>query len=184
MANGEPLKFDLATGQVRTAAGEQLLVIPLSSLEEIASTGGANAASRVARGLGVAIGRRVVRGLGSTEGVRKASLEALVTSLAFEVAVAGWGSLTLERWGKALVLALDHAPVADLAIVTALLEGALETLAGREVHGVALPTEGGAIRVLVASEKTAAKARAWSLEGVLVGEVIARLHAQSDGAQT
>jgi hypothetical protein len=184
MANGEPLRFDLATGQVKTAAGERLLLIPLSTLDDLAKSAGAATASRVARGLGVAMGRRAAAKLGSVDGVRGASLEAFVTELAFEVALSGWGSLTLERWGKAMVLALEHAPVADRGVVAALVEGAIEAAAGREVHGAALDGNGGggAVRVLLANEKTAEKARLWTAEGVAAGEIIARLHGQ--GART
>jgi hypothetical protein len=183
MANGEPLRFDLATGQVKTAAGERLLLIPLSTLDDLAKSAGVPTASRVARGLGVSLGRRAAAKLGSIDGVRGASLETFVSELAFEVALSGWGSLTLERWGKAMVLALDHAPVAERGVVAALVEGAIEAAAGREVHGAALAGNGEtAVRVLLASETTAEKARVWSAEGVAASEVIARLHGQ--GAST
>jgi ribosomal protein L18 len=184
MTNGEPLRFDLTTGQVKTDSGERWLLIPLSALDELTQTAGAASAGRLARSLGVSIGRRAATKLGSIDGVRGASLEAFVSELAFEVAVSGWGSLTLERWGKALVLVLDHAPVKEHGVVASLLEGAIEAAAGREVHGAALAGE-GPVRVLLASEKTAEQARLWSAEGIAAGEVIARLHASgSEGARS
>ena len=175
MAIGDPVRFDLATGEVKTGTGERLLLIPLSTLDELVTTAGVETASRVARGLGVSIGRRLGAKLGSIDGVRGASLETFVSELAFEVAVSGWGTVSLERWGKAMVLVVDHAPVKELRLVAALVEGAIEAAVGREVHGVALGGE-GAVRVLLASEKTAERARAWTAEGVAAGEVIARLH--------
>jgi hypothetical protein len=183
MADSDPVKFDLATGQVRTGGGERLLVIPLSALDELAESAGAPAAHRFARGIGVAIGRRLAHELGSVDGVRAASLEAFVSALALEVALAGWGSVSMERWGKAMLVVVDHAPVKAPAIVAAMIEGAIEAAAGREAHGVALGGTGPA-RVLVASEKTAARARIWTAEGVSATEVIARLHAPAGDAQT
>jgi hypothetical protein len=181
MADSDPVRFDLATGQVRTGEGERLIVIPLSALDELAQTAGVPAANRFARGIGVAIGRRLAHRLGSVDGVRGASLEAFVSGLALEVALAGWGSLSMERWGKAMVVVVENAPVKEQAIVAALVEGAIEAAAGREAHGVALAGTGPA-RVLVASEKTASRARLWTAEGVSASDVIARLHAPAGGA--
>jgi hypothetical protein len=181
MANGDPLTFDFATGQVKTAGGERLLLIPLSTLDELASSAGVPAASRMARGLGVSIGRRAASKLGSIDQIRGASLEAVVSELAFEIALAGWGSLTLERWGKAMVLVLGHAPVSEKGVVAALLEGAVEAAVAREVHGAALAGD-GPVRILIANEKTAERARLWSAEGASFGEVVHRLHAQ-EGAE-
>jgi hypothetical protein len=65
--------------------------------------------------------------------------------------------------------------------VAALIEGALETAAGREVHGVVLGGD-GPVRVLLTSAKAAAQARGWTAEGVNAGEVIARLHDATRGA--
>jgi hypothetical protein len=182
MANGEPVRFDLATGQVKTGTGERLLLIPLSTLDELASTVGAEPARRLARTMGVSMGRRLAARLGSIDGVRAASIEAFVSELAFEVALSGWGALSLERWGKAAVLVVNHAAVKEHGMVAALVEGAIEAASGREVHGVALLVKDGRARVLLASDKTAEKARMWTAEGLGAGDVIARLHAPTQGA--
>jgi len=181
MADSHPVSFDLTTGQVQTGDGERLIVVPLAALDELAQTAGTPAASRFARGIGVAIGRRLGKKLGSVDGVRGASLEAFVSALADEIALAGWGSLSMERWGKAMILLVDHPPVKDVGIVAALIEGAVEAAAGREVHGAALGGE-GPVRVLVASEKAASRARLWTAQGIEGGEVIARLHRGGDDA--
>jgi hypothetical protein len=183
MTDSDPVKFDLATGQVRTGDGERLIVVPLSALDELAQTAGVPAANRFARGIGVAIGRRLAGRMGSLDEVRAATLEAFVSGLALEVALAGWGSLSMERWGKAMVVVVDHAPVKEQAIVAALVEGAIEAAAGREAHGVALAGDGPA-RVLIASEKSAARARVWTAEGASGSDVIARLQSPGGDAHT
>jgi hypothetical protein len=181
MSNAEPVRFDLATGQVETDAGERLLLIPLSVLDELAESEGVQTASRLARGVGTAIGRRMARKLGSIEGVRGASLEAFVTELALQMAISGWGSPSLERWGKAMVVSVDHSPVREHALMAALVEGALGAAAGREVHGVVLAGD-GPVRVLLANAKGAVQVRGWTAEGVSASEIIARLHGAARGA--
>jgi hypothetical protein len=176
MTDFEPVRFDLLTGKVQTGQGERALLIPLSALEELSRSAGAAAASRFARDIGLAIGKRIGQKLGSADGVRAASLETFVSALAMEVALAGWGTLSLERWGRAMVVLVDHAPVQEHAIVAALVEGAIHAATGREAHAAALGGH-GPIRVLIASEKTASQARAWTAEGVSHGEVLARIQA-------
>jgi hypothetical protein len=173
--------FDLATGQVRSGGDERVVFVPPSALDELASSPssassfGVEAASRFARAIGAAVGRRAARKLGSSEGVLGASLEAFVSELALEVAVSGWGSLRIERWGHAMVVVVEHAPVEDHRLMAVLVEGAIEAAAGRPVHGVLL---GGEVaRVLVVSEKTAERVRGWMAEGVSGQDAIAKLHA-------
>jgi|HubBroStandDraft_2_1064218.scaffolds.fasta_scaffold35529_2 hypothetical protein len=181
MMNAEPVRFDLATGQVETDAGERLLLIPHSVLDELAETEGMQTASRLARGIGASIGRRVAGKLGSIDGVRGASLEAFVTELALQMAISGWGSPSLERWGKAMVVSVDHAPVKERGLVAALVESTVGAAADREVHGVVL-AGGGPVRVLLTSAKGAVQVRGWMAEGVSGGEIIARLHVAAIGA--
>ncbi len=178
MPHGTPLKFDLATGQVRTGEGERMALIPLSTLDELAQSAGPDAAARFARSVGLAMGRRVAAKLGSSRGVEAASLEGFVTELAMEVGLSGWGSLSLERWGRALVLLVDHPAVKERAIVAALVEGAVEAAAGREVHAAPLSGD-GPVRVMIANRATAERARVWTAQGVAAAEVMARLHASA-----
>jgi hypothetical protein len=171
--------FDLATGHIRSGGGERLVFVPPSALDDLAGSAGVDPTSRFARAIGAAIGKRVTRELGSFEGVEGASLEAFVSKLAFEIALSGWGSLRIERWGRAMVVAVEHAPVADHRLVAALIEGAIEAAAGRAVHGV--PLGGDVARVLIVSEKTAERARGWMAEGVGGQDVIARLQVAAPG---
>jgi hypothetical protein len=158
---------------VRLRGDERLVLVPPSALDDLASSVGIEAASRFARAIGAAVGRRAAQKLGSIEGVFGASLEAFVSELALEVAVSGWGSLSIERWGRAMVVAVEHAPVADHRLIAALIEGAIEGAAGKAVHGISL--RGEVARILVVGEKTAERVRDWIAEGMSGQDVIARL---------
>jgi hypothetical protein len=180
MANAEPVRFDLATGRVETDAGERLVLVPLPSFDELVEWAGPDVASRFARGIGASIGRRIASRLGHAAGVRGASLEGFVTEMALQMALSGWGSPSIERWGKALVVSVEHAPTRDRGVVVAFVEGALGAAVGTEVHGAALSAD-GSVRVLLTNATRAAEARGWTSDGVSAAEVIARLHGAPTG---
>jgi len=187
-SNERHVTFDLATGQVRQVrlgGGERLVLVPPAALDDLASSVSVEAASRFARAIGVAIGKRAAQKLGSIDGVLAASLEAFVSELALEVALSGWGSLSIERWGRAMVVVVEHTPVSDPRLIAVLVEGAIEAAAGRAVRGVCLvSTRGGVARILIVSERTAERARGWIAEGVSGQDVITRLQTPgSDGSQ-
>jgi hypothetical protein len=181
-----PVDFDLSRGRVDRRAGadetgahdEQVVLVPISALSGLEKAAGHEVTRQFARSIGVSFGRRVATKLGSAEAVEKASLETFVSALAAEIAVSGWGVLHLERWGRAMVLVVDHSVGLPAAAFAALLEGAVEAAAAREVHAVALTqgSAGSAARVLIASEKSAEHARRWLIEGASEAEVIRRLH--------
>jgi len=188
-----PVDFDLSRGRVdrRVDAGakgahdEQVVLVPVSSLAGLEKLAGLELTRQFARSIGVSVGRRVAAKLGSADGVAKATMESFVSALAGEIAVSGWGALHLERWGRAMVLVVEHAPALPSGAFAALLEGAVEAAAAREVHAVALagatPASGGGTtaRVLIASKKSAEHARRWLVEGAGEAEVIKRLHDES-----
>jgi hypothetical protein len=193
-SNPGPVDFDLSRGRVdRRSDGdagakssgvedEQVVLLPVTALAGLEKIAGLEVTKQFARSIGVTFGRRVAAKLGSAEGVAKASLEGFVTALATEIAVSGWGLLHLERWGKAMLLVVEHAPTLPAGAFAALLEGAVEAAAAREVHAVALAgttgerAAGSVARVLIVSEKSAEHARRWLVEGASEGEVIRRLH--------
>lgn len=193
-SNPGPVDFDLTRGRVdrrsdsqaRAVDGggahdEQVVLVPLTSLAGLDKIAGGEVTKQFARSIGVSFGRRVAAKLGSGN-VAGSSLEAFVSALAGEVAVCGWGALRMERWGRAMVLVVEHAPALPAGAFAALLEGAVEAAAAREVHAVALGGEkgdAGTARVLIASKKSAEHARRWLIEGASEAEVIRRLHNQS-----
>jgi hypothetical protein len=186
-SNPGPVDFDLSRGRVDRRApsdgggaqDEQVALVPISALIGLEKLAGVDATRKFARTIGVSLGRRVASRLGSGAGVAGAPLEAFVSALATEVAVSGWGALHVERWGKAMVLVVEHAPALPSGVFAALLEGAVEAAAAREVHAVALTGErsdSGVARVLIASQKSAEEARRWIIEGANEAVVIQRLH--------
>jgi len=191
-----PVDFDLSRGRVDRRVGgetkgahdEQVVLIPVSALTGLEKLAGLEVTKQFARSIGVSFGRRVAAKLGSVDGVVKASLEAFVSALAAEIAVSGWGVLHLERWGRAMVLVVEQTPTLPAGAFAALLEGAVEAAAAREVHGVALAgttgerTEGNVSRVLITSDKAAQHARRWLVEGASEAEVIRRLHDETKDA--
>lgn len=189
-SNPGPVDFDLSRGRVERRADaearggqdNQVVLVPVSALAGLEKMAGVEVTRQLARSIGVSFGSRVATKLGSAEAVAKASLEVFVSALAAEVAVSGWGVLHLERWGRAMVLVVDHAPALPHGVLAALLEGAVSAAAAREVHAVALAKETGdsnetkAARVLIVSAKTAEHARRWLLDGASEAEVMRRLH--------
>jgi hypothetical protein len=188
-SNPGPVDFDLSRGRVerRSSEGkgahdEQVVLVPVAALAALEKAAGHEVTRQFVRSVGVSFGRRVAARLGSLDAVAGATLEAFVSALASEIAVSGWGALHLERWGKAMVLVVQHGPALASGHYAALLEGAVEAAAAREVHGVALTREqsdAAPARVLIASKATAESAKKWLIEGASEAEVLQRLHAQS-----
>jgi len=161
------VKFDLPNGSVRAGADARVALVPV---EALAAIGKSNAADEVAKTIGAAVGKRAAARLGGG-----ASVEAFANALGGELAVAGFGTLTVERWGKALVIAVAHSAVPDAMLAT-LVAAAIEAVSGRVASCVVLAHSGGSTRLLVASESGAAKVRAWMSDGAHWGDALARLN--------
>ncbi len=184
-----PVTFDLSRGEVHLdlPSGEDhagSLVVPGDALAALAQAAGVAAAVDFGRALGRRLGARVSMKLDAQ--VREATIDAVAAALAGELAMAGLGTLVVERWGRALVLVLEGGSLGQGAAADALraaaLEGVLSRATGREVQAAALARDGLRLRVLVASAATLGRARAWLDEGVSWGDVIARLHGASRAA--
>lgn len=181
--------FDLSRGEVHLdlPSGEDhagSLVVPGDALAALAQSAGVMAAAEFGRALGRRLGARVSAKLDAH--VREASIDAVASALAGELAMAGLGTLVVERWGRALVLVLEGGSLGQGACADALraaaLEGVLARATGREVHATPLARDAHRLRVLVAGAATVQRARAWLDEGVSWGDVIARLHGAARAA--
>jgi hypothetical protein len=178
-AKAHKVRFDFPSGSVRTDGDERVVLVPVAALDDLAKAAGLEAACAFARTMGIAIGKRVSAHMGSIDAVRKSTLEAFITELGSELALAGWGAVSLERWGKAMVIAVEHAPVAEHRVLAAMLEGAMgAATGGRDVRCTPLAAE-GSVRVLVAGTSAVDRVRGWLAQGVAWGEVLSRLQAPS-----
>src|SRR5690348_4654247 len=94
--------FDLSRGQIqKDGEGPRLLISP-ASLLALCQAAGPEATSSFGHAAGEAIGAAVARRFEQAGGdPRGARIEEVVEHLAGELAMAGFGALTIERWGRA-----------------------------------------------------------------------------------
>jgi hypothetical protein len=186
------ITFDLPTGQVRLASGVsgevdsgadigRSVIVPAEALATIAAVAGETATRELGRALGRSLGLRVRARVGhadadSDQRVRDASIEDVVHELSTELAISGFGTLGLERWGRALVLVVMGAPPSDV-LLAAIVEGMLATATGRDVRTTALARDGENLRVLVGNVASIERVIGWLSEGTSWGDAITRLHA-------
>jgi hypothetical protein len=167
------IRFDLQRGSVRSGDGdERLLLVSSAALMDLARSAPSEAVEALGFALGSAVGRRASARIGDPSG---SSTEDFVTQLAGEIALAGLGVLSVERWGRALVVVLDESPLLGTLVVpfvTAALKGASK----RNVYGVLLAHGPRAARVLISSERAVDRVRGWIASGVSWGDAIAKLH--------
>jgi hypothetical protein len=169
------LRFDLSSGAASDTRGSRLILLPASALEALdRTTPGALAhlGSELGRGCGV----RVAARLGGDASVRTADIEAVATHLAGELAIAGVGSLSVERWGRALVLVVENPGVASDGFIGAVLGGALVAAAGREVAIAPLGRDDTKARYFVGAQPTVLKLRSLIAEGRSWSDALAALH--------
>ncbi len=170
------VRFDLSEGAVRAGSGsERMVLAETAALGSLLDAAPPAAAEAYARATGAAIGKRAAARIGATG---SASVEAFLVQLAGEVALGGLGVLSLERWGRAMVVVMEGTPL-PAALLAPFVAAALEAAAGREVWCALLLRDGGVARVLVSNEKAVARARDWLAAGVAWGDVLGRLQGAS-----
>jgi len=166
------VRFDLPRGAVLAAEGERALLVSPDALAHLIAAAGEEIGAIVATQVGASMGKRAIERLGGPFALHHASVEDVVTALAVEVAVAGFGALALERWGRAMVLTVDHAPIEGF--VAPMLQGAIEAATGKTVRAVVIATD-RPMRVLVTNAKAVERVRAWLADGITWGEALVRL---------
>ncbi len=164
--------FDLARGAVHTRHGERVLMLSADTLGPLVSTAAKFGDLTSIRTLGKRIGEDAARSLGAE--ARSATPEAVVVHASGILSLLGWGTLALERWGQALAVVLEGAPVLDAERLglAALLGGVLTSLGGRDVACV--PAKDG-LRFIIVHPSIAETVWNWTKEGGSVAEVISRL---------
>ncbi len=154
------------------------MVVPKQALLELLAAAGAEATHNFGQQLGVDVGRRIVERMGTD--VRQASIETFVDQLGGELALLGLGSLAVERWGRALVVVMQQASAGKtgIALIAAVVSGALQRALSRDVAVVELAQAGDPLRLLIISKAAASQVRQWLSESVAWGDVLTRLHEQ------
>ena len=164
------VRFDLPNGSIR-AGGDSVVLVPSSALDDLVRSASPAAVEALGRALGTAIGRRVAARLDANG----APVDAFVTQLAGEAAVAGVGTLSIERWGHALVAVVEASPLAH-ALLGPLVAASVETASGRRVSYMLLTHDAHSARFLLGSEDGIARVRTWMATGMPWGEALAKLH--------
>jgi hypothetical protein len=169
------VRFEIARGRVSVDGTEARVLVPAAALGKLCASAGPEGVRDFGRNLGTEIGRRVAARLDGGA----PSVNALVEHLGGDLALAGLGSLTVEIWGRALVIAVTDSPLesdGDL-LLASVLEGALQRAMARDTSLVELERADGRVRFAVLSPKTADGVRKWLGEGVSWGDALARLNA-------
>jgi len=158
------VQFDLARGTVRLET-EAALLIGARSLAQLMELVPVEARARFGGELGGAMGARIEGRLGGPAAVREAPIEAVVTNLGAELALGGFGVLSLERWGRALVLHVGGAPLEAPEFYASLIASAISRATGAAAYSTVLSTSDG-VRVVIASQSGAQRVRSWITQGV------------------
>ena len=152
--------------------GDRVLLVPTAALDDLVLSAPPEAVVAVGRALGAAIGRRAAARMVDPLG---ASTDEFVTQLAGEASVAGVGLLSVERWGRALVVLIEDSPLIG-TLLAPMVASAIEAASGRQAWCTLLSRDERVARLLVASELAVGRAREWIASGVGWSEALGRLH--------
>lgn len=190
----QAVTFDFANGHVHLDGAPHRVLVPAEALATLCEAAGPDASAALGRTMGETMGHRVAHRLtqghggeqtggdatsaSQSAGVISATMETVVDHLAGELSLAGLGVLGIERWGRALVMVLDHDPLPREmdGFVEGVIEGAIFGSTARRVRCVTLSREGSRVRLLVGGSIAADRVRSWLAEGVSWGDAVVRLH--------
>jgi hypothetical protein len=165
------LRLDLPKGSAELR-GEPVVVLPAHALETLLRSSPSASRIDMGRDVGVVMGQRVASRLGGENGVRAASTEDVVNALATEIALAGLGEVSLERWGRAMVIGLSGGPLANQTeLLGGLVGGAIGAATGTQASAVSI----GNAKYFVGSTRACDKLRDLLTSGTTFGEAIARI---------
>jgi hypothetical protein len=170
------VQFDLGRGVVSLDGSHARVLVPSDLLLELCRSAGPEARRGFALRLGSEAARRVATRLAGQ--LEQASILSVVEHLGGDLALLGLGSLSVERWGRALVLKVEASPFGADGdeLLAAVFEGALNNLFGREPTVLVLNRQAELVRLLVVNQTTAAAVRESLAAGVKWGDVLSRLH--------
>jgi hypothetical protein len=173
------LRFDvqsgsvIASGDMRDMRDMRVVLIPAEALAELAKSD----LPGVIEGMGNLIGRAIGKRLGARLGASASSgtVESFVTEMAGELGIAGYGAVSVERWGHALIVVVEGSAL-PIRMLAPLIGAAIENATGREVWSAMLMHDERTARVLVSSRSAIARVRDWLDEGIAWGVALTRLH--------
>jgi hypothetical protein len=165
--------FDLARGQVALEGGGSLLLVPT----DVMATACSQLDATVVRQLGTALGKQAGVRARPRLAPANATLESIVEQLGGELSLGGFGSLSIERWGQALVVRIQGYPLAGQGqeLLAGFIEGALLVLTEREVTAFPLERTPQSLRLLLCNRQAATKVKGWLLSGSSWGDALATL---------
>ena len=179
----EAVTFDLAYGHVHMDGAPNRVLVPSDALVELCEAAGEEATGALGHAIGTAMGRRVAarvarEGEDRQSAVARATFELVVEQLAGELALAGLGSLAVERWGKAVVFVHDQSPLGERgdALLAEILQAATLALSNQGGRIVRLERSGVRARFLLVGAASVEGVRMRLREGQSWGTVLAKLH--------
>ncbi len=177
------LRFDLARGRVSAGGVGARVVLPVDALSLLCRSLGHDQLSDFGHGLGNTVGKNVAQRVGS----RLSTLETadMVEQLGGELALMGLGSLSMEYWGRALVVSVVDSPLVfgdgnrpdngDI-LLASVIAGALLRITSRELEVVPLARLDDTVRFVICSPAARSHIESWLGEGCHYGEALARLN--------
>jgi hypothetical protein len=167
------VRFDLPRGTVH-AKGDpgRVVLVPAAALDQLLRDAPSAAAESFGAALGAAVGRRVAARLADAQ---TASIDAFVTQLAGEAAIAGVGAVAVERWGRALVMVVSASPLAD-SVLVAFVSSAIEAACGARPVCTLLARGDGVSRVFAGSQGGVERIRESMASGLSWADALARLN--------
>lgn len=169
------VRFDLKGGAASDAGGGRVLLLPAAALESL----DIEALFSIGAELGRACGARVASKLGGDAAVRSANLELVVTHIAGELAIAGFGSVHMERWGKAMVAVVGNPAIDNEAFCASVIANAIGAASGRDMAAALLGREGSTARYFIGGQGAAARVETLVAEGKKHAEILTMLHGGS-----
>jgi hypothetical protein len=164
--------FDLTAGAVRARGGTRVLMLSDTVVAPLVSAAVASGDLTAMRRLGRHVGEEIRTSIGGSADAL--APETVLGHAASVLAMFGWGRLTMERWGDALVARIVSLPDLDESQLAfaALLGGLFSSLAQRDVACVPLAESGAFILV---DPGVAETVWSWAQSGDEIGSIVSRL---------
>ncbi len=164
--------FDLTSGAMRARGGTRVLVLSDTVVAPLVSAAVASGDLTAMRRLGRHVGEEIRGSVGGS--ADSLSPETVLGHAAGVLALFGWGKLTLERWGDALVARIVSVPELDESQLAfaALLGGLFSALSQRDVACVPLAETGSFVLV---DPSVAETVWSWAQSGDDIASIVSRL---------